>query len=471
MAELTLYRQREDILAEMMVALQSVIPDVYVGEDGVFRIIFNIEAGQFENIFLANQLVLQDMFVSTASLQALRQHGFQHNVALKEGTRSVGTVTFEGDGGTYIPLNTEVGYDPGGGLEPIYFDTILDGTLPNPGTPSAPTVAVNAIAGNLNGTYEYVVTFVTAAGETLPSAESLPVAPVNQQVNLTNVPLGGAGTINRRIYRDKNGAGNYRLAAILTDNTTTAFTDNQTDAAVAGFAQVPTVDTAHRITLAAEAQAPGVEGNVGIGTITELVSAPANLTSVTNPTAFTGGSDPEDTEEFRQRLLERLQNPQTGSPGDLKSWAEAVAGVETATVFANDNMGVATNGHSTIRIAGPGGTVPSAAVISAVEAAIAEQNFQNMIVHVTTFIANPTNVTVDVTTLGTYTLADVTPNVQSAITDYINGLQVGETLRIAGIVDAVFGLPGVADVTVTTPGTNQTTAATDKRTPGTITVT
>jgi uncharacterized phage protein gp47/JayE len=471
MAELTLYRTREEILAEMLVQLQGVIPDIYVGEDGVVRIIFNIEAGQFENIFLANQLVLQDMFVSTASLQALKQHGLQHNVALKEGTRSLGTVTFDGEGGTYIPLTTSVGYDPGGGLEPIYFDTIVDGTLPNPGTPVPPVAALNATAGNLTGTYEYVVTFVTASGETLPSPESNAVVTAAQRINLSAIPLGGAGTTARRIYRDKNGAGVYRRVAEIADNTTTVYADNVLDATVAASSLVPDINTANRLTLAAEAEAPGVEGNVGIGTITELVSAPASLTSVTNPIAFTGGSDQEDTEEFRQRLLERLRNPQTGSPPDLKSWAEAVPGVETATVFANDNLGVATNGHTTIRIAGPDGSIPGAAVIAAVAAALAEQDFQNMTIHVATFVPQATAVTVDVTTSGTYVLADVTPAVQAAISDYINSLQVGETLRLAGIVDAVFGLPGIADVTVSVPATNLTTAATDKRTPGTITVT
>ena len=471
MAELTLYRTRAEILAEMLVAGQSVIPDLYVGDDGVIQIIFNIEAGQFENAFLANQLVLQDMFISTASMQALRQHGSEHDVNLKEGTRSLGEVTFDGEGGTYIPLNTEIGYDPGGGLEPIYFNTILDGTLPDPGIPSAPVATLDAAAGNLNGTYEYVVTFVTAMGETEPSAESNAVITANQKIDLSAIPLGGAGTTARRIYRDKNGAGTFRLVATINDNTTTVYEDNQTDAAVAGNSLAPTVNTAQRITLAAEAQAPGVEGNVGIGTITELVNAPASLVSVTNPVAFTGGSDQEDTEEFRQRLLDRLRNPQTGSPADLKSWAEAVAGVETATVFANDNLGVATNGHATVRIAGPSGAIPDAGVIAAVQAALDDQNFQNITIHVATFIAVPTAVTVDVTTSGTYTLADVTPTVVEAITNYINSLQVGETLRIAGITDAVFGLAGILDVVVTSPGANQTTNATDKRTPGTITVT
>ena len=60
---------------------------------------------------------------------------------------------------------------------------------------------------------------------------------------------------------------------------------------------------------------------------------------------------------------------------------------------------------------------------------------------------------------------------QQAISDYISGLGTGETLYVAGIIDATFGLGGVADVVVTTPSSNQTTAAGSKRTVGTITVT
>jgi uncharacterized phage protein gp47/JayE len=59
----------------------------------------------------------------------------------------------------------------------------------------------------------------------------------------------------------------------------------------------------------------------------------------------------------------------------------------------------------------------------------------------------------------------------AAISDYINGLDVGATLYVAGIIDSVFGLPGIADVTISNPVVNQATAATSKRTPGVITVT
>jgi uncharacterized phage protein gp47/JayE len=467
----TFFRTREDVLADMLAAFQAAIPDVYLGEDGILRILTDIEAGQYENVFLANQLLLEDLFIQTASIQALQRYGEMYGLLIDSGTNSSGTVTFTGEGGTYIPFGAEVGYDPGGGLDVIYFSTTIDGTIPNPGLPTAPTAAIIATAGNLNGLYEWVVTFVTAGGETLPSPISNAISPVNQQANLTVIPLGGTGTTARNIYRRKNGTGDFRLVTQIANNTATTYTDNVTDAVVNAAALAPTVNTAQRISLAAAAQEAGAEGNVIAGAIKILTNAPPTLTDVTNAAAFTGGSDPEDSEAYRQRLLQHVQNPQSGAPPDLKMWAEEVTGVETATVFPNDNLGSAQNGHVTVRISGPGGSVPDASVIAATLQALQDQDLATITIHVTTFTPVATNVTVDVTTSGSYTLPDVTINVQQEIAAYINSLQVGETLMLSGIIDAVFGLPGISDVTVTTPATNQTTTSTQKRTPGTITVT
>lgn len=460
-------RRRDEIVAEMLTALTAAISDAYVGEDGVARIIFEIEAGQLENLYLANQLLLEDSFVTTASFQALRRYGEQYGIIMQDGTQSTGTLTFFGGGGTYIPIGTEVAYDPGEGLDVIYFETTSDGTIPNTGIPSAPVAAVNAVAGNLNGLYEYVVTFVTAAGETLPGAESNAASPTNQQVALSGIPVGGPGVIARRIYRDKDGAGVFRRIAEIANNTATTYNDNITDTAMNSGSLVPTQDTASQITVNGQSQNSGVENNVAAGTIAELSNAPATLTSVINSTPFTGGADPEDTETFRARLLDYLQNPQTGSASDLKTWAENVPGVGTATIFPNSPA----NGSVTVRITGESGAVPSADLIALVQQTLEDLDLANITIIVTSFTAVPTDVSVDVTTTGTYTLADVTPSVQTAIITYINSLDVGETLRISGIIDAVFGLPGILDVTVTTPATNQTTNATDKRTPGTISVT
>jgi uncharacterized phage protein gp47/JayE len=455
----------------MLTELETAIPDAYVGEDGTIYILFSVEAGQFENGFLANQLVLNDMFVQTASMQALRQRGAEHGLSLKEGTRSIGTVIFSGDAATYIPVDSEVAYDPGSGLEILYFTTTTDGTIPAPGLPTAPAVAINATAGNLNGLYEYVVTFVTTGGEGLPSSVSVGINPVNQQANLTAIPIGGAGTTKRRIYRSKNGVGIYRMVTEIANNTATTYTDNIADAVVAVNSLAPTIDAGRQVTVSAEAVNPGSNGNVVIGSVTVISRAPASLTDVINPVAFTGGSDSEDTESYRQRLLQFMQNPQTGSASDIQAWSENIAGVESATVFANDNMGTPTNGHVTVRVTGPGGTVPGTPVTDAVLAALIAQGLADITYHVSTFVADVQAVTVDVTTSGTYVLADVTPSVQDAITTYINGLAVGETLFISGIIAVVKPLAGILDVTVTSPATNQTTVATHKKTAGTVTVT
>ena len=114
--------------------------------------------------------------------------------------------------------------------------------------------------------------------------------------------------------------------------------------------------------------------------------------------------------------------------------------------------------------------MPSGTVVTAVSDALNSLGMANITFHVTTFTQVAVDVTVDVTTSGTFTISDVTATVQQAIQDYLNNLNVGETVRVAGITDAVFGLPGIADVVVVAPASNQAIAADSKAVPGTISV-
>jgi uncharacterized phage protein gp47/JayE len=318
----------------------------------------------------------------------------------------------------------------------------------------------------LTGGYEYVVTFLTAQGETLPSDPSQIIVVNAGQVNLTTISIGGPGTIGRRLYRDVNGAGNYRLVNEFADNTTAVYTDNATDASISAAQTLPPSDTAHRVPAQGVAVDPGVDGNVITGAITIISDGPATLSDVTNITNFTGGSDPEDPETYRTRLLDFIQNPQTGSVSDIQAWALGVTGVETATVFENTPA----PGTVTVRITGPNGSVAPPDVVADVQSVLDEQDYANMTIVVSSFTALPTAVTVATTLQTGFTLAAVTSSVQTAISNYITALGAGETLRVAGIVDSVFGLAGIADVVVTVPAANQTTPAASKRTPGVITV-
>ena len=63
----------------------------------------------------------------------------------------------------------------------------------------------------------------------------------------------------------------------------------------------------------AQAMEGGSAGNAGIGAVCVLTACPVAVTSVTNPTAFVGGSDEEDDEALRQRILESYQRLPNGA--------------------------------------------------------------------------------------------------------------------------------------------------------------
>jgi uncharacterized phage protein gp47/JayE len=459
-----IYRDRETIVDLLIAALLTRVSDAHVDEDSNIRLLWEIVAGEIEGNYLANEILRNDIFIQLASAQALDQHGEMFGRPRKEGSFAIGNVRFSGAGGSFIVTGTQIASDPGADVL-IYFSTQADATIPNPGMPTA-CVATAGAAGNITGTIEYVVTFQTVEGETVPGPASTPVVVAAKQIDLSVIPIGGTGTTGRRIYRRKDG-GDYKLVTTIANNTATTFNDNVTDGALG--AAPPLVSTAERVTVAAQADEVGVSGNVIAGAINEVVEVPPGVSSVTNIAPFAGGIEPEETETFRTKLLEFVRTPKSGSGADLEVWAEAISGVETATAFANDNLGTPQNGHTTVRIAGPNGAVPSGAVIAAVQADLNSRDVANIVVHVTTFTAVPTNVTVVVTPATGFVLGDVSASVSQAITDYINNTPVGGTVYKAGIIDAVFGLNGVANVTTTFTDTTQT--ATQKATPGTISVT
>lgn len=116
---------------------------------------------------------------------------------------------------------------------------------------TAPGAAVGS-AGNVNGTVQYCVTFISQGGETTPGpATSITVS--NQQVQLSNIPLGAMQTqvpaiatnnvTGRNIYRTQAGGSTFSLLGTIQDNTTTTFTDNVADSSLAGQPSPPSVNT------------------------------------------------------------------------------------------------------------------------------------------------------------------------------------------------------------------------------------
>lgn len=90
----------------------------------------------------------------------------------------------------------------------------------------------------------------------------------------------------------------------------------------------------------------GIVGNTAANTIILVSSRITGITSVTNPNPVTGGTEQEDDESLRQRIMEYDQSQGesfTGSVADYKRWATSVDGVGGATVIpAQDDTGLVT---------------------------------------------------------------------------------------------------------------------------------
>jgi len=114
---------------------------------------------------------------------------------------------------------------------------------------NAPSTAPSATAGasgNLNGTYQWRVTFVRKQGtdivESNPSPVSNSLSLSNRAANLT-IPTSPDPQVNaRRIYRYGGTRTSWDLVAEINDNTTTSYTDNTPDSALVG---APTLSFYH----------------------------------------------------------------------------------------------------------------------------------------------------------------------------------------------------------------------------------
>lgn len=445
----SVYRTYDEIVSDLLAAWATRIPDISIGPGSIVRIWSEVFASSAEGFFLGLQLLHDDMFIQSMSALALQRKGEQLGRTQKGGTLATGTVRLEGAGGTVVPTGSLVGAPRPLLADTLVFQTTADVTIPDPGVPIAPLASDAGSAGNVSGTVEYAVTFTTSEGETAIGFASNALTVTSRQVDVGDIPVGGPGTTGRSIYRRTNG-GNWAFVDTLDDNATTDYVDNIASGSLGGTP--PTESTAERVTIGAQASEAGIDYNVGVGTITTLVDVSGDVTGVTNTTAFTGGTDVEAVEEFRAALLDWAANPHSGSTNDLIAWATSVDGVETAAVFKNvDLSGNPERGSVVVKISGPGSTVPGADVIEAVQEYLDSKVLANITIYVGTFTGLTVDVDVQVAPLPGYTIDDVTPSVLTAIEDYVNGVEVGGVVYVAGLYHAIYSLPGVRTLVVNLP--------------------
>ncbi|EGO86275.2 baseplate J/gp47 family protein [Clostridium botulinum C] len=91
-------------------------------------------------------------------------------------------------------------------------------------------------------------------------------------------------------------------------------------------------------TVKAKCLVPGTIGNVLHNTLTVLITPINGVESVTNENNFTGGTDIEDEEHFRERVMKAdLEEQLSGADTDYIRWAKEVPGVGYVYVISEWN--------------------------------------------------------------------------------------------------------------------------------------
>ena len=217
----------------------------------------------------------------------------------------------------------------------------------------------------------------------------------------------------------------------------------------------------------AEALEGGANGNAAAGAIRLLTACPLAITGCTNPAAFSGGSDAEDDETLRQRIMESYQRLPNGANA---AWYEQTA-MNYGGVAAARAVGRARGtGTVDVYVATEQG-VPGAELLAGLEAELQEKREIAVDVEVKAPTVQSVNVTVAVAPEAGAAFEAVKTRVEQSITTFFTGRLLGRPVRLAELGSRIYALEGVENYRFTAPAAD--VAAEDTVLPalGTLSVT
>lgn len=218
------------------------------------------------------------------------------------------------------------------------------------------------------------------------------------------------------------------------------------------------------------AMEPGITGNVLANTITVQAEPDADVLTVTNPEAATGGRDKESDTELLSRLLDSNAAQGSATADAIRAAVTSVPGVRAASVIENNTMDtVDGNEPKSIHVYVLGGAQQdvASAIFEKKAAGIATNGVEQTIIQdasgndQTIKFDYATEVSVYASvTLNTSTAfpADGVQRVQDAIVKVIGGLAsdgteyaglgMGEDVYLSPLIAAVHSITGVINATI-----------------------
>lgn len=212
-----------------------------------------------------------------------------------------------------------------------------------------------------------------------------------------------------------------------------------------------TIDETGDVEVAIEAVEAGKTGNVPAGAIQVLGAPISGVEYVTNASPTSGGTDEEDDESFRYRILERNQNKSmSGSRQDYIRWAMEVPGVGNVQVLPE------WDGPGTVKllVMDANGAPASQTIIDAVQDHIAPngRNGEGLapigaLVTVAAPVQREIDISVHLTLESGYDLPGVVDRIEQALTQYFIEVGINGVIRYNEVGALIINVDGVLDYT------------------------
>jgi uncharacterized phage protein gp47/JayE len=217
----------------------------------------------------------------------------------------------------------------------------------------------------------------------------------------------------------------------------------------------------------AEALEAGSGGNTAPGTACILTACPLAVTACTNPTAFSGGSDAEDDETYRTRILESYQRLPNGANA---AWYQQTAmnynGVAAASVVGRAR-GVGTVDVYVTTESG----LPAAELLTDLQVEFQEKREIAVDVEVKAPAVQTLDVTVAVAAQEGSDFDEVKATVEQSVTTFFTGHLLGKAVLLAELGNRLYALEGVENYRFSAPTADLAADATVLPVLGTLTVT
>lgn len=190
---------------------------------------------------------------------------------------------------------------------------------------------------------------------------------------------------------------------------------------------------------------PGVEGCAAAGEVSVLVSPVAGIRQVSNPKPILGGEEAEGDEGLRRRLLESYRSTTNGTNAAFYyNYALQKEGVASAKVIPCPRG----SGTVDLVVSGPG---VDSGLLAQLEGELGKIKELNVQLTVEAARERTVNLEVQVGVREGYSQQDALEQSREAILETAAQQQVGEPLRLARLVAAVLGCPGVDNCRVLAP--------------------